>query len=552
MANSTVPTHVVTHSNSTEGQNGTPETPIPSTSGTVQTRTAGKKMLVSMPFVKRRGSGSIKAKAKALASSKRQIKALRVKLMSERKAKKRWQTRYERMNKPSVKTPTKHKEEQKQNMLRTMTRHDMRRVGIKPSKVTRQLFKKLTLSNCLVAEIKSARLSNKSPQSRKHISTIASGHIVKKYKCMSYLNNVTGISRRQHANISETAKLLTRHKVCRSTLQSRNTKKNVSAFYVRDDVSRCMPGKRDATKVLGQKVQTRILNDCLHNLLEKFLSENPNSKFCRLRPKNIKLTSLLSRNTCLCTSHQNMALKLKCLRNMGIDISPNPEVVSRTITYTQMEDYLNHLTAEEIEYEVWQKVDVDGKKRMRVVKAQKAREKFKTLLLKEFEIQAADVISNFDAKVLAGTMKVHAYIRISEDDFREKHHVTVRSEECITGLCNGWTESNKQNMTVDTTTEVKESPVKIGNYVAAINEQEWFIGQITDVDDSDKTVEIKYMEKKLLRGKTHFKWPTKEDVLWLDYDAILMSVDDPRPVDRFQRFLMIAAADLLKIQDLFN
>lgn len=88
-----------------------------------------------------------------------------------------------------------------------------------------------------------------------------------------------------------------------------------------------------------------------------------------MRPNNILTTSLLSRNTCLCTTHQNMALKLKCLKSLNIDISPNPEVAKRTVTIAQLRESLTALSDDEIvEYEQWKRVDVDGKKKMRIVK----------------------------------------------------------------------------------------------------------------------------------------------------------------------------------------
>ncbi|KAH3865939.1 hypothetical protein DPMN_028986 [Dreissena polymorpha] len=113
----------------------------------------------------------------------------------------------------------------------------------------------------------------------------------------------------------------------------------IESFFERDDVSRCMPGKQDVTQSNDeQKKQTRILTDYLSNLHEIVCAETEGIKcslaqFCKLRPRHtsITLTSLISRNTCLCTTHQNMALKLKCLRSVNVDISPNPEVVSKAV-----------------------------------------------------------------------------------------------------------------------------------------------------------------------------------------------------------------------------
>jgi hypothetical protein len=63
-----------------------------------------------------------------------------------------------------------------------------------------------------------------------------------------------------------------------------------------------------------------------------------------------------------------MALKLKCLKFLNIEISPNPEVAKRTVTTTQLKESLATLSHDqEVEFEQWKRVDVDGKKKMRMV-----------------------------------------------------------------------------------------------------------------------------------------------------------------------------------------
>ena len=105
----------------------------------------------------------------------------------------------------------------------------------------------------------------------------------------------------------------------------------IQIFLERDDNSRYQPGKADAKKNNdGVKVQTRVLTDYLSHLHDKFLSENPGLKlscatFCRLRPRHILLTSLISGSSCLCTEHQNMTLKLRSLRREGVTVPLNPE-----------------------------------------------------------------------------------------------------------------------------------------------------------------------------------------------------------------------------------
>jgi hypothetical protein len=49
------------------------------------------------------------------------------------------------------------------------------------------------------------------------------------------------------------------------------------------------------------------------------------ASFYRSRPKYILTTSFISRWTCLCTKHQNVALTAKSLKKVGIVADANPE-----------------------------------------------------------------------------------------------------------------------------------------------------------------------------------------------------------------------------------
>ena len=97
---------------------------------------------------------------------------------------------------------------------------------------------------------------------------------------------------------------------------------DIIEFLERDGNSRMMPGKRtsrlhEEKKVQEKKKQKRILNDYMKNLYEKYLAEFPERKislamFCHFRPAYL-LVNFASRNICLCSRHQNLALKLKAL-----------------------------------------------------------------------------------------------------------------------------------------------------------------------------------------------------------------------------------------------
>ena len=68
--------------------------------------------------------------------------------------------------------------------------------------------------------------------------------------------------------------------------------------------------------VAGQKMQKYVLNNYLHNLHQKFCMENPEiqisrSTFSKLHPPHVRKADFGNTKTCLCSRHQNFALKLK-------------------------------------------------------------------------------------------------------------------------------------------------------------------------------------------------------------------------------------------------
>ena len=143
------------------------------------------------------------------------------------------------------------------------------------------------------------------------------GHLVKKYKLLRKLGEETGMSRNKLSKITSKSIIVTKISCFREVAKHR---KKVIEFMERDDNSRNMPGKADCVKsIAGERSQKRILTDYLSTLYQKLVSENPGMKlsftsFCRIRPKHVLLMSFITRDTCLCTKHQNMSLTLKAVK----------------------------------------------------------------------------------------------------------------------------------------------------------------------------------------------------------------------------------------------
>ena len=183
--------------------------------------------------------------------------------------------------------------------------------------------------------------------------------IVKKYRCTLGLSKELGIGRQKLAKL--------RHKRVVKSMKEKYGNK-VTEFLEREDNCTVLPGKNDTKKTDNEVKQKRVLNDYLHNLHEKFLLENPTAKisrseFCKLRLPHKLLTSFAARKTCLCTYHQNFALKIKAMRREGIRCSANPDVFIKEFQTDESLDTVlqKYLPDSEIKYKLWRKV-LDGDK----------------------------------------------------------------------------------------------------------------------------------------------------------------------------------------------
>ena len=91
-------------------------------------------------------------------------------------------------------------------------------------------------------------------------------------------------------------------------------RKAVIAYYIRDDVSRMAPGRKDFVvlrdKVMKSHIQKRHLYTTLKETYGGFLEEHPTMKigfssFAALRPKHVLLQCNTPQNVCICQIHSN-------------------------------------------------------------------------------------------------------------------------------------------------------------------------------------------------------------------------------------------------------
>ncbi|XP_061183299.1 uncharacterized protein LOC133191568 [Saccostrea echinata] len=202
----------------------------------------------------------------------------------------------------------------------------------------------------------------------KAVYSVVSGKIVKKYRCLTSLAAKAGLDRNRMSKV-KTKSLSTARYTRRN--KKKMFERKVTEFMEREDNSRAQPGKNDVKKTdNGEKAQTRVLKDYLENLYKKFKSENPEMKislttFKRIRPKNILLMALISRNTCLCTKHQNMALTAKELKAAGLNIPLNPEhMVKENVAVKAKEHFAEN---DVVKVNQWKRVEVEEKGKKKYV-----------------------------------------------------------------------------------------------------------------------------------------------------------------------------------------
>ena len=139
----------------------------------------------------------------------------------------------------------------------------------------------------------------------------------------------------------------------------------MTEFLLREDNCTILPGKKDVKKVGDRSEQKRVLSDYLHNLHFKFKLENPDIKlsrttFCRLRPKHVLTVHFCSRATCLCSRHQNTALK-----NCGAAVNINPDsFIELYPDQEKIDELLEGIDNSDITFSEWKKVQDNGKYRL--------------------------------------------------------------------------------------------------------------------------------------------------------------------------------------------
>jgi hypothetical protein len=108
---------------------------------------------------------------------------------------------------------------------------------------------------------------------------------------------------------------------------------NVIDFYLREDISRCMPGMKDYVLIKNfdgtkERIQTRYMTMTTEAAFKLYLSEKFESfvgktTFYSLRPPHVQLSFKTPHDVCSCQYHQDMTLLHESLSKFYIDRNIN-------------------------------------------------------------------------------------------------------------------------------------------------------------------------------------------------------------------------------------
>lgn len=170
--------------------------------------------------------------------------------------------------------------------------------------VKRQLFE----HNVLVSALKNKYRESKTVE-KNVLKDVIESETTKKYKLKSKFSRYLGLK----ANIRRASHTIKKRRM--------NLLNSLYHFYNRDDVSRMTSGKKEYKTFKKRQVQRRYLLQPLESLYEKYKSENGKlsyTTFKKHRPFFVLPPKIMNRDTCACSKHENLEMKLKKLHGMNL------------------------------------------------------------------------------------------------------------------------------------------------------------------------------------------------------------------------------------------
>lgn len=90
--------------------------------------------------------------------------------------------------------------------------------------------------------------------------------------------------------------------------------------------------------------------------------------------------------------------------------------------------------------------------------------------------------------------------------------------------------------------------VKGGDWVAAVYEGQWYIGQVLEVNEDDKDAKVSFLKATMSKPPS-FKWPTVPDEIWVDFDHLLCVIQEPFPRGKSKRMFQFHENSITMVEN---
>ena len=87
--------------------------------------------------------------------------------------------------------------------------------------------------------------------------------------------------------------------------------------------------------------------------------------------------------------------------------------------------------------------------------------------------------------------------------------------------------------------------IDVNDCVADDYDDNWYIGQVQQIDEEDGEIEVSFMTKGKGKAATNsFKWPARKDVLWVTKQSILCVIEHPLLAGKTGRLFKVTEATM--------
>ena len=154
---------------------------------------------------------------------------------------------------------------------------------------------------------------------KRHYANLCASKLLTRYRMIGTTKTELGISPRMVRKSMSQSESHAADSIASTRIAKR--KHLVRDFFISDEASRVLSGKKETVTKSKLKKQKRILNDSLLNLYSMFKASEMScvisySMFCTMRPFWVVPPSQRDRQTCLCITHENMDLRLSKLNQL--------------------------------------------------------------------------------------------------------------------------------------------------------------------------------------------------------------------------------------------